>query len=80
MYSTLLIKFVHRGNNVLLYCFFHSWSLQPFSLEVTASLIQQQEYEKLVDFDNHLDNIALDWRNKDINTTIDELIREEEMH
>lgn len=57
-----------------------SWSLHPLCLEVTASLLQQQEYEKLVDFDNHLDNIALDWRNKDINTTVDELIQEEETH
>lgn len=57
-----------------------SWSLHPLCLEVTSSLIQQQEYEKLVDFDNHLDNIALDWRNKDINTEIDELIQEDETY
>ncbi|KAK2189001.1 hypothetical protein NP493_118g04023 [Ridgeia piscesae] len=31
------------------------------------SLMQEKAYRKLVDFDNHLDNTSLDWKNLEIN-------------
>ncbi|KAJ3411797.1 ER membrane protein complex subunit 8 [Chytridiales sp. JEL 0842] len=37
----------------------------------TAKLITDREFEKLVDFDNHLDNIRLDWlRNEAVSSAI----------
>ncbi|XP_033213356.1 ER membrane protein complex subunit 8/9 homolog [Belonocnema kinseyi] len=35
-------------------------------------LMKGEDYRNLVDFDNHLDNIALDWKNLDLNDRIDE--------
>lgn len=38
------------------------------------SLLKEEEYRNLVDFDNHLDNIALDWQNQKLNKIIDEAV------
>ncbi|KMQ92266.1 hypothetical protein RF55_7774 [Lasius niger] len=38
------------------------------------SLLKAEEYRNLVDFDNHLDNIALDWQNQKLNKIIDEAV------
>jgi len=38
--------------------------------QVTSSLMQSKLHRELVDFDNHLDNIALDWRNIDLNEEV----------
>lgn len=46
----------------------------PETLEKASALLQQGAYEKLIDFDNHLDNISLDWRNFCLNTEIDEIV------
>lgn len=35
-------------------------------LTVTRSLVENKLFEQLVDFDDHLDNIQLDWTNPDI--------------
>lgn len=40
------------------------------------SLLKAEEYRNLVDFDNHLDNISLDWQNLKLNKVIDEAVDE----
>lgn len=47
-------------------------NLEGDLLEGLSTLLQRQEYRGLVDFDNHLDNISLDWQNNDLNEIIDE--------
>ncbi|KAK2586282.1 hypothetical protein KPH14_001537 [Odynerus spinipes] len=42
------------------------------------SLLEGEQYRNLVDFDNHLDNIALDWQNQKLNKVIDETVEEHE--
>lgn len=37
------------------------------TLELCSSLISKRSYMDLVDFDNHLDDITLDWKNEVIN-------------
>ncbi|XP_011503236.1 PREDICTED: ER membrane protein complex subunit 8/9 homolog [Ceratosolen solmsi marchali] len=44
-------------------------------LEATYHLIRRKEYRNLVDFDNHLDNISLDWQNLKLNEKIDEVLK-----
>ncbi|XP_012262208.1 ER membrane protein complex subunit 8/9 homolog [Athalia rosae] len=41
-------------------------------LDAVSTMLQRQEYRGLVDFDNHLDNISLDWQNQELNEIIDE--------
>ncbi|KAF8787089.1 ER membrane protein complex subunit 8-like [Argiope bruennichi] len=41
------------------------------ALSVTAALLHSKMYRKLSDFDNHLDDISLDWSNVIINEEID---------
>jgi hypothetical protein len=36
-------------------------------------LIQQEAYEDISDFDNHLDDISQDWRNIELNSRIQEI-------
>ncbi|KAG5315310.1 EMC8 protein, partial [Pseudoatta argentina] len=38
------------------------------------SLLKAEGYRNLIDFDNHLDNIALDWQNQKLNKIIDEAV------
>jgi len=42
--------------------------------EVVHSLIEARAYRDVVDFDNHLDDISLDWRNMHIDAQIAECI------
>jgi len=42
--------------------------------DVMYSLLKAEEYKNLIDFDNHLDNIALDWQNQKLNKIIDEAV------
>ena len=42
-------------------------TLEAGVLEIAASLVHSKSHLDLVDFDNHLDNICLDWSNPDIN-------------
>lgn len=42
--------------------------------EVVRSLVETRVYRDVVDFDNHLDDISLDWRNADIDAQIAECI------
>jgi len=42
--------------------------------EVARSLVETRAYRDVVDFDNHLDDISLDWRNVDIDAQIAECI------
>ncbi|XP_046736400.1 ER membrane protein complex subunit 8/9 homolog [Diprion similis] len=44
-------------------------------LDGVSTMLQGQDYRDLVDFDNHLDNISLDWQNNELNKIIDEAIQ-----
>lgn len=44
--------------------------------DATYSLLKSEEYRNLVDFDNHLDNISLDWQNCHLNELIDNAVSE----
>jgi hypothetical protein len=39
-------------------------------VDVACSLIRSHVYRDIIDFDNHLDDISLDWRNADISDQI----------
>ncbi|XP_075224588.1 ER membrane protein complex subunit 8/9 [Lycorma delicatula] len=54
-----------------------SLMIEERCLDTAATLLQRQHYEQLIDFDNHLDDISLDWRNKGTNRTIDDLTQVE---
>ena len=41
------------------------------ALRTTRSLVENRLFEQLVDFDNHLDCIQLDWTNPAINRAMD---------
>ncbi|KAF5303376.1 hypothetical protein FQR65_LT08289 [Abscondita terminalis] len=43
------------------------------TLDVCTSLLEQRSYTSLVDFDNHLDDISLDWTNFSLNKEIEEI-------
>lgn len=49
--------------------------MESDSLDAAASLLQQRAYQDLVDFDNHLDNISLDWRNTHINDLVESAVQ-----
>ncbi|KAL1518037.1 hypothetical protein ABEB36_001723 [Hypothenemus hampei] len=50
-------------------------SLSPEeSYEALMVLQQRKEYNNLVDFDNHLDDISLDWMNVQLNKSIEEYL------
>lgn len=53
---------------MLMYAFVYIFSLplEQGALEASAHSIRNGEFRNLVDFDNHLDNISLDWRNRDL--------------
>ena len=36
----------------------------------TLKMVENSIFEQLVDFDNHLDNVSLDWTNPDINRAL----------
>ena len=40
------------------------------TLKALSKLMYGRLFEKLVDFDNHLDSIELDWANPDINRAV----------
>lgn len=44
------------------------------TLDICSSLLIMNMYNSLVDFDNHLDNISLDWMNHEVNREIEDLI------
>ncbi|CAK9806557.1 ER membrane protein complex subunit 8/9 homolog [Anthophora quadrimaculata] len=39
--------------------------------DVLYSLLKAEQYRNLIDFDNHLDDISLDWQNRKLNKIID---------
>ncbi|XP_046659509.1 ER membrane protein complex subunit 8 [Homalodisca vitripennis] len=48
-----------------------SWSVPESCLDTAATLLERRWQENVIDFDNHLDDITLDWRNKSANSAID---------
>lgn len=51
-------------------------TVEEETLEATSSLLQDKVYYDLVDFDNHLDNIKLDWKNSSLNEQIEGIMSE----
>lgn len=48
--------------------------LKPdITLDICSTLLEGNEFD-LIDFDNHLDDISLDWMNPKLNTEIDNLV------
>ena len=41
------------------------------TLSVARSLLVQEDYRHLSDFDNHLDDVSNDWRNLTVNSLIE---------
>lgn len=41
------------------------------TLDICSALLEGKKYDNLVDFDNHLDNVKLDWKNPNINEEIE---------
>ncbi|GLG99542.1 hypothetical protein R5R35_008365 [Gryllus longicercus] len=50
-----------------------SYTVEKNALDVVAGLLQQRAYDELVDFDNHLDNISLSWKNPHFNKLVEDL-------
>ena len=48
-----------------------SKNLEESALEVSSGMLESKLYRDLVDFDNHLDDIMLDWRNCLINDRLE---------
>jgi GAF domain-containing protein len=57
--------------STLWYC---SISLERNSQSVAAALLQRRVYERLVDFDNHLDDLSQDWRNLNLNQEVEQVV------
>ena len=45
-------------------------SAEKGAAEISFSLIKSRAYRSLVDFDNHLDDISVNWQNQEINEQI----------
>lgn len=43
-------------------------------LDTAATLLEQRAFKVLVDFDNHLDDVSQDWRNKELNELIEDVV------
>ncbi|XP_053991749.1 ER membrane protein complex subunit 8/9 homolog [Hylaeus volcanicus] len=50
------------------------YEIGPANLVALYSLIKEDLCKNLVDFDNHLDDISLDWQNRKFNKIIDEAL------
>lgn len=44
------------------------------TLNACSYLLKKDAYQNLVDFDNHLDNLTLDWMNYSLNKEIEEIL------
>lgn len=51
---------------ITVYPFCSQVPLETGALESAMNAVNSGVYGKLVDFDNHLDNISLDWRNPEL--------------
>ncbi|RZC35838.1 ER membrane protein complex subunit 8/9 -like, partial [Asbolus verrucosus] len=55
----------------------HRICLKPdTTLDVCSSLLEKNGHNSIIDFDNHLDHIRLDWMNPELNEEIDDLVAE----
>jgi len=52
-----------------MFCCFRE-TIDEDTRSIAAVLVEQEQYRYLVDFDNHLDNVASDWRNIKLNELI----------
>jgi hypothetical protein len=44
------------------------------TLDICSQLLEKNGHNLIVDFDNHLDNISLDWMNPELNEEVDNLV------
>lgn len=44
------------------------------TINACITLLENSTFKKLVDFDNHLDNVSLDWTNSSLNKEIEDLL------
>lgn len=54
-------------------CFVPLFRVDHETLDTAAALLEQRAFKTLVDFDNHLDDVSQDWKNKDLNKLIDDV-------
>ncbi|XP_043280937.1 ER membrane protein complex subunit 8/9 homolog [Venturia canescens] len=47
-------------------------------LETIYTLLRDEEYRNLIDFDNHLDNVSLNWKNTELNKTIKQVMAKQQ--
>lgn len=59
----------------LYFCYSINYEGGTRLLEAVYHLMKFEEYRNLIDFDNHLDNISLDWRNLNLNDAIDDAFK-----
>ena len=55
---------------ILSFSLLFSKLIENDTLKVAKRLVEQRFHEQLVDFDNHLDDVTLDWTNPDITKAI----------
>ena len=48
-------------------------TLEEEALPAASSMVKSKAYRQLIDFDNHLDDISLDWNNTHINEMLKHL-------
>lgn len=76
---------IHKGNVALKIAQFIDGSYKPCenlnisfgtsdTINACITLLENAAFKKLVDFDNHLDNISLDWTNNIVNKEIECLL------
>lgn len=63
--------------------FFFSFSVKISNEKAVTNaiylLMKSEEYKNIVDFDNHFDDIELDWKNGDIDEAVSTLIGQEKV-
>lgn len=60
-------------NKILLCCSVY-YDKGVMYTDALYSLLKAEHYKNLIDFDNHLDDISLNWQNHKINKIIDEIV------
>lgn len=50
---------------------FDRYIVEEGAVSIGASLMRSEASRSLVDYDNHMDNITMDWRNTEINSLIE---------
>lgn len=83
----VLIYFFHTIQKFICFfidvCFFYTYSVSYdkglIHSNVLCSLIEAEQYRNLVDYDNHLDDITLDWQNCKLNKIIETAVEKSKL-